>query len=343
MVTVVLKETNYLNCPQRAGHRIEMRDVATKTYTNGVLEADSPDADMGQWTMNEKFPLPKSLNECVQDCEVPGIKVRHKLKFIVQLHNPDGHISELRASLPVSLFISPNHLMNETNTIPDDVPYTETSEDLQSAPPCYSEHYLDILYQNFPRNHYETPFASGANTPVALSRNNSSENIQSLHQALPDINSRRWNRARSPNTPGTELQDYFTTQRSGNSTPGHMSRAQSPGPVSQGQQPSPEMTDDEDDDSRRLSQVPSYGTALRSRPPSRDDSDLPQYGPGDATTRPVVGRHNTTSAALTGHMRHRSDFGVGNRSHSSVQLSSLGGMLEEGGRRWRRSVDPPSH
>lgn len=39
--------------------------------------------------------LPKTLKKCVQDTEVKGIKIRHKLEFTVQLHNPDGHISEV--------------------------------------------------------------------------------------------------------------------------------------------------------------------------------------------------------------------------------------------------------
>lgn len=40
--------------------------------------------------------LPKTLNRCLQDTDVCGIKIRHKLKFNVQLLNPDGHTSEVR-------------------------------------------------------------------------------------------------------------------------------------------------------------------------------------------------------------------------------------------------------
>lgn len=39
--------------------------------------------------------LPKTLSRCLQDTDTRGIKVRHKMKFRIQLHNPDGHVSEV--------------------------------------------------------------------------------------------------------------------------------------------------------------------------------------------------------------------------------------------------------
>jgi Mg-chelatase subunit ChlI len=48
------------------------------------------------YTLRETMELPKTLSECMQDVNVHGIKIRHKLKFIVALHNPDGHTSEVR-------------------------------------------------------------------------------------------------------------------------------------------------------------------------------------------------------------------------------------------------------
>jgi hypothetical protein len=35
------------------------------------------------------------LSKCLQDVDVHGIKIRHKVKFNIALHNPDGHISEV--------------------------------------------------------------------------------------------------------------------------------------------------------------------------------------------------------------------------------------------------------
>jgi hypothetical protein len=47
------------------------------------------------YTLNEMMPLPKRLSKCLQDVDVHGIKIRHKVKFNIALHNPDGHISEV--------------------------------------------------------------------------------------------------------------------------------------------------------------------------------------------------------------------------------------------------------
>lgn len=58
------------------------------------------DAGQDGYVLNDVLPLPKSLSKCLQDVETPGIKVRHKVKFNIQLHNPDGHTSEV--SFPTS-------------------------------------------------------------------------------------------------------------------------------------------------------------------------------------------------------------------------------------------------
>ncbi|CCF57236.1 hypothetical protein KAFR_0C02430 [Kazachstania africana CBS 2517] len=61
-----------------------------------------------KWEVNTILNIPPSLSKCTQDCNIlRNIKVRHKLKFVISLINSDGHISELRASLPVQFFISP--------------------------------------------------------------------------------------------------------------------------------------------------------------------------------------------------------------------------------------------
>lgn len=69
---------------------------------------DDPRYQMDKWELTHFLRVPLSLSKCTQDLEVlPHLKVRHKLKFVIGLINPDGHVSELRASLPVQLFISP--------------------------------------------------------------------------------------------------------------------------------------------------------------------------------------------------------------------------------------------
>ncbi len=39
--------------------------------------------------------IPMNLRECIQDVDVKGIRIRHKLTFTVRLVNPDTHISEV--------------------------------------------------------------------------------------------------------------------------------------------------------------------------------------------------------------------------------------------------------
>lgn len=68
--------------------------------------ADSQYQD--RWQFETVLNIPPSLAKCCQDASIlTNIKVRHKIKFVISLINPDGHISELRASLPIQLFVSP--------------------------------------------------------------------------------------------------------------------------------------------------------------------------------------------------------------------------------------------
>lgn len=47
------------------------------------------------YKFSRHLEMPKTLSRCLQDTDTRGIKVRHKLKFRLQLHNPDGHVSEV--------------------------------------------------------------------------------------------------------------------------------------------------------------------------------------------------------------------------------------------------------
>ncbi|KAH8704986.1 putative carbon catabolite repression protein cred [Talaromyces proteolyticus] len=133
--------------------------------------------------------LPHTLSRCLQDAEVKGIKIRHKLKFRVQLHNPDGHTSELRATLPVSVFISPNMAIDDNNTLVEHNPEAArqaVDELAHQAPPLYGEHTFDQLYSEVDISGYRTPGPmSGSVTPFGtLSRNISSEDLTSLNEAV---------------------------------------------------------------------------------------------------------------------------------------------------------------
>jgi arrestin-related trafficking adapter 4/5/7 len=128
--------------------------------------------------------LPKSLTKCMQDAETfSGIKIRHKLKFNVLLHNPDKHTSELRATLPVSLYISPSLPINEDNELVDQTPVAARRaleiDMTNQAPPLYGDHRLDQMYSDVDFSGYQTPATfSTPGTPYRIdSRNISTENL----------------------------------------------------------------------------------------------------------------------------------------------------------------------
>ena len=161
------------------------RIVADDEYTiPGEPEILGEEA--GGYTFSRQLELPKSLTKCMQDAETRGIKIRHKLKFHILLHNPDEHTSELRATLPVSLYISPSLAINENNELVDQTPVAARraieNDIARYAPPLYGDHQLDQLYSDIDFSGYPTPGNfSTPSTPLGThSRNTSSENISSL-------------------------------------------------------------------------------------------------------------------------------------------------------------------
>mmetsp|Transcript_540 Transcript_540/g.608 ORF Transcript_540/g.608 Transcript_540/m.608 type:complete len:678 (+) Transcript_540:1733-3766(+) len=72
-----------------------------------------PDPDTlstDRWDVKSTFKVPSSLKELTQTCDLKNniIQVKHRLRIAVQLKNQDGHVSELRANLPVCIYISPS-------------------------------------------------------------------------------------------------------------------------------------------------------------------------------------------------------------------------------------------
>lgn len=78
-------------------HYKSQRDIDTWTYELRDENYQDLMNDDGQdgYTLTERMALPKTLKRCLQDVDVHGIKIRHKVKFNIALHNPDGHVSEV--------------------------------------------------------------------------------------------------------------------------------------------------------------------------------------------------------------------------------------------------------
>ncbi|KAL1903355.1 hypothetical protein Sste5346_000641 [Sporothrix stenoceras] len=143
--------------------------------------------DTGQegWVVNTSLDLPRKLGKCIQDVNVHGIKVRHKLKMVVALKNPDGHVSELRATLPLTIFISPNIPLDEQGnlTAPTGSATANATGLSTIAPPGYGEHVLDQLYDEVDVHNLQTPAPmSAVQSPMyGMSRAGSSENLASMN------------------------------------------------------------------------------------------------------------------------------------------------------------------
>lgn len=106
--------------------------------------ADDPRCQMDKWDFTYFLRIPLSLSKCTQDVEVgPHLKVRHKLKFVIGLINPDGHVSELRASLPVQLFISP--FVTITGAVDD-------ADDISSLEQAGEPHEEEFLFHSDSHN-----------------------------------------------------------------------------------------------------------------------------------------------------------------------------------------------
>ncbi|AQZ10036.1 ROG3 (YFR022W) and ROD1 (YOR018W) [Zygosaccharomyces parabailii] len=154
------------------------------------------------WQVDTFLQVPPSLSKCTQDCTLlNSIKVRHKIKFVISLLNADGHVSELRASLPVVLFISPfvalsvkntEKLMHSgsssnassrrgSSTDDEEIIFARTASEVELAamanglqaptsvpdlmsPPNYGNHIYDRLWNDISVTN--TPHGSGTQTPI---------------------------------------------------------------------------------------------------------------------------------------------------------------------------------
>ncbi|KAJ5081647.1 hypothetical protein NUU61_009911 [Penicillium alfredii] len=269
--------------------------------------------------------MPRTLTRCLQDTDTKGIKIRHKLKFRIQLHNPDGHISELRATLPVSIFISPHIAIDENNNLTGQMPEsTQRAADelAQQAPPLYGEHQFDQLYSELDPNGYRTPGpGSGPGTPFGtLSRNLSSENLASmnaltntdisasvLHSRLTNLSATPMTPIGhpSPNEPAHESPPEGQTNNRQLGVPDYFGPTSGSNSHSHG---SPELSRRASDEVEHdvissgmatpfhpqyaevetLSRVPSYSTAVRTTVRPYHDAGLPDYNAVMASSMPTL-------------------------------------------------------
>lgn len=163
------------------------------------------------------------------------------------------------------------------------------------TPPGYGDHWLDQLYSDFDDTGYDTPTApaSGSTTPHGPgSRSTSNDNIASMHRHASssgeiDALQRRLNelnvddrngKSATENSHGPTTRQYrFFLQSRRTSEDGHSVPASMQTP----RQPSHSEFSDEG-----LARVPSYSTALQSRPNVPIDTTLPTYQTAVRTAEP---------------------------------------------------------
>lgn len=72
------------------------------------ISVGAPSGD--SWDLKGHFRVPESLHTVTQTCDLKNglIQVKHRLRVQIQLRNKEGHVSELRANLPVCVYVSAN-------------------------------------------------------------------------------------------------------------------------------------------------------------------------------------------------------------------------------------------
>lgn len=92
---------NYLEGKSPEFEQIFGHQLVMGPLDQHILNQDS-------WNLTCHFKVPNSLKEITQTCLLNNdlIQVRHRLRVTIQIRNPGGHTSELRANLPITLYIS---------------------------------------------------------------------------------------------------------------------------------------------------------------------------------------------------------------------------------------------
>lgn len=171
---------------------MEFPEHSRVTYEDETV--DNPTMADEMYRFQATLPLPKSLNQCRQDVDSHQINVTHRFKLMVNIHNPEGHVSQLVCRLPVKLFISPNLPVDETNEVRGTIAGVtdaeiNTAETSLTAPPEYGRHQLDQIFSGIDPSGYITRAGSGSATPAGIyagSRRGSHDNIASLNGAVID-------------------------------------------------------------------------------------------------------------------------------------------------------------
>ncbi|KAI9762454.1 MAG: hypothetical protein M4579_000430 [Chaenotheca gracillima] len=262
------------------------------------------------WEMPCVVNLPRRLANCLPNINAKGIEITHSAQITVDIHNEDGHVSEVIASIGIHIYISPDFMVDESNQLSNPAPSNDAIQrQLQndsSAPPRYEQRELDQLWSGIDPALY-TPAGgrSGVASPLLnRSRNSSMENLTSLtamnHSTAgqtgmvpPQLLSNRLQSVQRTNG-GTISPTALPEREEVGSGPSSLPR--SPDAVGSQQRPVSlnatrpgsyegdlfeHLEHAREHAQEELCKVPSYRTAVRSSIPDTANADLPNY---DAAT-----------------------------------------------------------
>lgn len=199
LVETVIKRIQQSEVPDTRGDRSKSEETEVAKHDMDFPEhsrvmyddetADNPTMGDEMYRFKATLQLPKSLHQVRQDVDSHQINVSHRFKLMVNIHNPEGHISQLVCRLPVKLFISPNLPVDERNEVSGILngaaeAELNNAETTVTAPPEYGRHQLDQLFNDIDPAGYMSRAGSAPGTPGGLyaqSRRASHENLTSLN------------------------------------------------------------------------------------------------------------------------------------------------------------------
>lgn len=264
---------------------------------------------------------------------------------------------KLRATLPVSIFISPNMPFDDQGNLVNQAPgATPADQDMSTlAPPGYGEHVLDQLYEDVDPAGFHTPgIQSGVNSPYyAHSRAGSADNLAALADHAPVAPAALSSRLANVSMDSPRRNSSYTSMHSVMGRTSPPSGPQGAAPRSEPQSASLTRCNSREDHSRRtsvehfdadetdiaeLSRVPSYATAVRTPARSRTQTGscpVPDYQTALSAPRtpPVtdVGVEPMTAIAVmtpgeehARHGDHSADRTILDEPHSEADLDANG-------------------
>lgn len=105
LIEAVTKRIQQAEVPDQRGDRckVDEADVAkaemdfpeNSRVTYDDESPDNPTMDDEKYVFKATLDLPKSLKQCRQDVDSHNINITHRFKLMVNIHNPEGHVSQV--------------------------------------------------------------------------------------------------------------------------------------------------------------------------------------------------------------------------------------------------------